>query len=420
MHFYHCDTMTQKNFPALPLFDTLEFIKHQSFPVDYAGLSHAFIPDDFHQARAFLISYNGNATTFNAYRREIERLLHWTWLIACKSVCDLRRSDIEAYLQFCQKPPETWIGLSKVPRFIEKDTARIPNPEWRPFVATVSKSDHRLGKEPDRHRYSLSSKALREIFTVNSSFYNFLIQEEYTEVNPVQHVRQKSRYFTKVQGKAQIRRLSPLQWHYVIETAAQMAASQPEKHQKTLFIMTALYAMYLRISELSASPRWTPLMRHFHRDQDGLWWFTVLGKGNKLREIAVSDNMLAALRVYRQSLNLSPLPSAADDSPLIPRQNGKGPLTSISYLRKIVQKCFDQTIERLRNDGLEDEAVAMLAVTVHWLRHTGISDDVKRRPREHVRDDAGHSSSAITDKYIDIELRERHASAKKKPVRDDD
>ncbi len=26
--------------------------------------------------------------------------------------------------------------------------------------------------------------------------------------------------------------------------------------------------------------------------------------------------------------------------------------------------------------------------TVHWLRHTGISDDVKIRPREHVREDA--------------------------------
>ena len=49
--------------------------------------------------------------------------------------------------------------------------------------------------------------------------------------------------------------------------------------------------------------------------------------------------------------------------------------------------------------------------------HTGISDDVKIRPREHVRDDAGHSSSAITDKYIDVELRERHNSAKRKRIK---
>ena len=51
---------------------------------------------------------------------------------------------------------------------------------------------------------------------------------------------------------------------------------------------------------------------------------------------------------------------------------------------------------------------------VDWLRHTGISDDVKIRPREHVRDDAGHSSGAITDKYIDVELAARAKSAKNK------
>ena len=55
--------------------------------------------------------------------------------------------------------------------------------------------------------------------------------------------------------------------------------------------------------------------------------------------------------------------------------------------------------------------------TVHWLRHTGISDDVKLRPREHVRDDAGHSSGAVTDKYIDIERNARHASAKNKNLK---
>lgn len=34
----------------------------------------------------------------------------------------------------------------------------------------------------------------------------------------------------------------------------------------------------------------------------------------------------------------------------------------------------------------------------------------------HVRDDAGHGSGAITDKYIDIELRERYQSAKGKQI----
>jgi hypothetical protein len=71
----------------------------------------------------------------------------------------------------------------------------------------------------------------------------------------------------------------------------------------------------------------------------------------------------------------------------------------------------------LRQDGHQEDAESLLEVTVHWLRHTGISDDVQIRPKEHVRDDAGHSSSAITDKYIDIELKERHKSAKHKSLK---
>jgi hypothetical protein len=66
----------------------------------------------------------------------------------------------------------------------------------------------------------------------------------------------------------------------------------------------------------------------------------------------------------------------------------------------------------LQKDKFNEDADALLEATVHWLRHTGISQDVKRRPREHVREDAGHSSGAITDKYIDIEFRARHASIK--------
>lgn len=70
----------------------------------------------------------------------------------------------------------------------------------------------------------------------------------------------------------------------------------------------------------------------------------------------------------------------------------------------------------MKKDGFEEEANNLQSATVHWLRHTGISDDVKFRPREHVRDDAGHSSSLTTDHYIDIDSRERHASGKKKLI----
>ncbi len=56
--------------------------------------------------------------------------------------------------------------------------------------------------------------------------------------------------------------------------------------------------------------------------------------------------------------------------------------------------------------------------TVHWLRHTGISDDVNKRGRPimHVRDDAGHASIVTTEGYSDVEMKDRHQSAKNKTV----
>lgn len=105
-----------------------------------------------------------------------------------------------------------------------------------------------------------------------------------------------------------------------------------------------------------------------------------------------------------------------DTAPLIGHlKNVMRPMTDTRALRRLVQTAFDDAVEVLKQSNPED-AVGLQQATVHWLRHTGISDDVKHRPREHVRDDAGHSSSATTDRYIDVELVERAKSAKDKSL----
>ena len=196
-----------------------------------------------------------------------------------------------------------------------------------------------------------------------------------------------------------------------------MAVAEPLVHERTLFIMNALFAMYLRISELVDTPRWQPQMGHFQLDQEGNWWFITVGKGNKEREVSVSDAMLEALKRYRRSRGLAPLPSPGEPSPLIHKTRGKGGIGSTRQIRGIVQKCFDTAAAKMRSEGFVEDSERLADATVHWLRHTGISEDVKHRPREHVRDDAGHGSSAITDRYIDVERAERHASAKTKAIR---
>ena len=408
----------------IPLFDALAYLEltldkqieqiQSRLPAD---ISATEVASDYRHTCQFLHAYRGSAETFKSYRREIERLLQWSWFIHKKTLKALRRSDLEIFLEFCQAPPKHWIGIKHVTRFIDQDGLRVANPSWRPFVVTISKKAHRDGKVPDVAAFVLSQSALQAIFAILSSYFNYLEQEEYTFGNPIAQIRQKSKFLRKYHGKKTIRRLSELQWAYIIETAELMAAENPELHERTLFIMNALFAMYLRISELAASTRWIPQMGHFYQDIDANWWFKTVGKGNKERDISVSDAMLTSLKRYRNSLGLTSLPSPGEATALVPKAVGKGPINGTRYIRKIVQDCFDRAILRLKTDGFIDDAEMIMAATVHWLRHTGISEDVKIRPREHVRDDAGHSSSAITDQYIDIELRARHASAKKKPIK---
>lgn len=396
-----------------PLFDSLaNMLANPAFIPN-----NVLHPQDYALAKSFLLSYRGSEATFNAYRREVERLLQWSWLMQKTSLLKLTRNDIEQYLEFCQSPPKLWIGTKNVARFIIRNGLSVTNSEWRPFVVSVSKAEFKNGVVPQVAQYSLSERAIRELLAINNSFFNFMIQEGHIEANPVSQLRQKSKFIRTKQTAIVIRRLSDLQWSYALETAELMANEKPEIHERTLFIMTCLYAMYLRISELTASPRWIPKMRDFHQDFDGNWWFTTVGKGNKERMISVSNNMLGALERYRTSLNLTPLPSPSDMRPLILKNKGTGAISSTRQIRSIIQNCFDRAITRMRESGFTQDADQLQSATVHWLRHTGISDDVKIRPREHVRDDAGHSSSAITDKYIDIELRARHASAKNKPIK---
>ena len=409
----------------VPIFDNLDHLgnpHHQkAFPVDHLLSSVDPVPGaafDYEYAWKFIHSYNGSSATFNVYRREIERLLQWSWFVHQSSVFSLKREDISAYVDFCLSPPLTWIGTKNVARFKAEDDQRVPNPEWHPFVVKVSKEERVNGKQPNKKEFLLSQAAIQAIFSVLSSFYSYLMQEQLTESNPVALIRQKSKFIRKQQHQAPVRRISNLQWDYVIETVELMAEENPESHERSLFIMNCLLGMYLRISELVADERSAPAMGDFRRDSDGNWWFHVVGKGNKTRIVTVCDEMLDALKRYRHFLGLTPLPSAGENTPLVPRNLGTGPVTSTRQIRSVIQLCFDSAYDRMKADNLEEDAADLKAATVHWLRHTAISEDIKVRPREHVRDDAGHASMQTTDRYIESDARERHASGQRKRIRD--
>ncbi len=428
--------MSNKFYKPIPVFDTMQEMMDQykscsahdhpkQFIREWLNYcfenSSVFLPQyasrDYQCVLNFLYSYRGSEDTFIAYRRELERLLQWSWFVREKSLLKHGREDIEAFAEFCIKPYKRWIGTKNVARFKRVDGRKTPNLEWRPFTATMSKEDRHAGNTPDKVDYQCSQSALKVMFGIVSSFYNFLLQDEITFINPVLLLRQKSKFIRKEATTPTIRRLSDQQWQTVIQLA-KTKAEENLQEERTVFILSCLYSMYLRISELVSSARWSPTMSDFFQDNEGNWWFKTVGKGNKARQIALSDAMLEALKRYRTTyLGLSPYPLPTETLPLIGhKDNSNAPLTSTRPIRHLVQAYFDQAADILESKGEKHEAALLRSATVHWLRHTGISEDVKHRPREHVRDDAGHSSSAITDRYIDVELKERAQSAKRKAM----
>lgn len=428
--------MSNQHYTPKPVFDTIEELINQYKNIRSSDnpqqivrqwLNHCFAKTDINIPRYafkdyqivlnFLYSYRGSHGTFVAYRRDLERFLQWSWFIRKQSVLKHKREDIEAFIEFCLKPYKRWISLKKVARFKSSNGERASNPEWRPFEANISKQERRAGKKPTKEDYQFSQQSLKVMFGILSSFYNYMLQEEVTQVNPVLLIRQKSKFIRKVVTTPAIRRLSNKQWQTVINLAKKKA-KKDIKQERTVFILSCLYGMYLRISELASSSRWTPTTGDFFKDNNGNWWFKTVGKGNKARQIAVSASMLRALKHYRVNyLNLSPFPTPNEKNFLIPSaKNVNKPITSTRSISVLVQGCFDNAADVLESKGNHHEADILRVATVHWLRHTGISEDVKIRPREHVRDDAGHSSGAITDRYIDVELQARAKSARKKII----
>lgn len=64
-------------------------------------------------------------------------------------------------------------------------------------------------------------------------------------------------------------------------------------------------------------------------------------------------------------------------------------------IRKMAKYCFDQAVLQLYENGLSEEADTLIEATVHWLRHTGISDGEKFKIRVMQKSICLNASSCI-------------------------
>lgn len=395
----------------IPLFDTYKIFQLAT-PAEYLLERPAIgsflasfgegIPavSDYGHARGFLTSYSKSQTTFNAYRTQVERLLLWSWIFAGKSVLELRRTDVEQFMDFNQNPPKSWIGRAARHRYIKKGGLYEPNPEWTPFAITVAKADRKkaeeLGTELEPARFAMSQGSVGQVFAICSSFFEYLVHNDIAQGNPFKSIRNRARWKNQDEDEPDVgKALSQLQWDYVIETAEQMANDEPESHERTLFIVATLFSMYLRVSDIVGRPGWKPTMGSFFKNAHG-WWYHVVGKGGKAANVAVRLDYLKYLKRYRESRNLTPLPAPREKTPLLTKLNGAANLSD-RHVRDIVQTVFDRALAKMQEEGrCEDEVESLRSATLHWLRHTSATFDAPFRSAKNLQEDLRHQSMSTT------------------------
>lgn len=419
--------------PVIPLFDAMQFLEDGNPTVNQhiAGITVNKVNDAalvYEHAVDWLLEQKYSENNFKTYRSELTTFLHWAFDVEGVSVSDINRRLLTRYIEYCCHPPGLLIGYFNVPQFLASDEceARVPNPKWRPFVGKK--------REGIEQPYLISIKALKTKLAILSSFFAYLIHEEYTERNPAMMLLKQGRFHANAQHTAsgeddeEIRSFTELQWSYVVSAAERLAREHPQQHERSLFLLNLMYSCYLRISEVAARPGFSPVMGQFRRDaKTGVWGFFIpRSKGGKKRTVAVSNQLLKALKRYRRHLNLSDLPAPNDSEPLFVRHRAAGHGREAGFLnanlgirqiREEITFLFQKAAEDASKDGFELDASEMLQMTPHSLRHTGISHDINlnQRPLAHVQADAGHDSINTTSQYLHTTRVERHETAKAKP-----
>ncbi len=347
--------------------------------------------NDVDAIKAWLARFHDTKTTFDNYRKEAERLLLWSTLQLGKALSSLTHEDLLMYQVFLENPqPAT--------RWIMRDGRKFAraHPEWRPFAGPLSPASR------------------RQAFIILNTLFSWLVSAGYLAGNPLSLSRQRGR-----KSKRRITRyLDDRLWREVKLTVEQMPKDtdrQREHYFRLRWLFSLMYICGLRISEIVENSMGGFLLR---KDQDGedQWWLEVLGKGDVLRIVPATSELMVELARYRREKGLSAVPVPGEDIPLLlPIGDQRRHLTR-GGLHAIIKKVFEQTAARLRmkDEDFEADADRIMAASAHWLRHTAATDmangDVDLL---FVRDNLGHSSISTTDIYLHALDDERHATTEK-------
>ena len=380
----------------IPLFLPIEGAEHMGeaiihFAVDDYNktLGHTLInaQNDAEAISSFLSEFRESPLTLQSYAKEIERLLLWCIHIASINISSLRRNHLLDYQAFLKnpQPKAIWCG-HKAPRQL-KD-GRL-NPNWRPFS------------------HGLAATTLSKVITILDSFFNYLVQTNYLTGNPLAIDKRRKKRNRKPQVIDRYLELDEIL--ATLDAVAEYPVNDDKDKFRAVrarYIILLLFYTGLRIAE-AANHR----MGNFIQREKN-WFLRVVGKGKKLREIPIPDELLTALAAFRLSVGLpSSQPKFREQTPLIPMENLK---QSISPRRidQVLKWAFHLGAAKFEPEQPR-KASKLRAASAHWLRHSYVTYLLDSGASLKVaQENAGHSNVGTTMHYRHVAQTDRHAATR--------
>lgn len=341
--------------------------------------------DDLQAIEFYLTRFEDQPHTWRAYRKELERFLLWSILIAGKPLSSLLVDDAERYKRFLLAPTPEFVGI-RAPRFSER---------WKPF------SEQRMTPKSQRHA----------IIIIRAAF-SYLTGVRYLAGNPWLAVKDPS--VTQQVNSIQIEKaLTENLWQLLIEKLS-LRCKESAHRQDRIALATILLLgdSGLRREEAAGAKRKSLNPSQWGGNAQVL---QVLGKRNKLRDVPVSSRTVQALRAhwFDRGLNFDDTSiERALLGPLIVPQHSAAiqrhqECNITGYTADGLYRMVQSALNRLQQDDdvigdFSQQDIDQLSVTTpHAFRHTfGTLAVADGMPLDVAQIILGHTSGATTAIYV--------------------
>lgn len=348
---------------------------------------------DWDAVQTWLAVYKDKRPTYLAYEKEVTRFYLWVLLTLRKPLSSVIYDDWIQYREFLEdpQPREMWVSTAKRPRISKDGTI---SPAYRPFA----------GKLRPRS-IQFAERAIWQMF-------DWLQSAGYLATNPLILLRGNSAPPATSNDHSD-RILPEALWSCVLVWLAKQPRKtdrQNRSYARCRWMIALFYGTGLRSSEAIAATMGDIFSLYDRTTNTDRAFIKVVGKGAKLREVPLTEEVLKEMRMYRTAFGLSPDPRPGELTPLlfsIQTRKGLQAITRQS-LYTAFKKLFDAVASDMEKEGSKGHAVVRSAST-HWLRHMAASAMLKNEtPLLVVRDMLGHADISTTSIYAHSEVIDRH------------